>query len=255
MSKDPKALLSGLFRKQKRQVAAANAMVESAPDEALRQAAQADFTRESVKLKAAEKELQDFCKQTGFQPDTSRVWVNGFGRSVSQRAVHANKKAQRAIINQSRTLELFNAYDIPDTARITPQAVIDDLTTTEIGRDVLKYLEEQEVRPRLTFSAKSGGIRGEEQGGEIIIYLSNCKDVKTAVCTIIHECTHRKYGIGQSQWAECVCVAQEIMHRRGRNYLTESERRAIIKAVKDAYPEYNWRKGGIIRGRRSQSGR
>ncbi|MBE6825855.1 MAG: phage capsid protein [Ruminococcus sp.] len=79
------------IRKQKRQVAAANAMVESAPDEALRQAAQADFTRESVKLKAAEQELKNFCKQTGFLPDTSRVWVNGFGRSVSQKAVHANK--------------------------------------------------------------------------------------------------------------------------------------------------------------------
>ncbi len=115
MSKDPKALLSGLFRKQKRQVAAANAMVESAPDEALRQAAQDDFTRESVKLKAAEKELKDFCKQTGFQPDTSRVWVNGFGRSVSQRAVHANKNIlqfldQSDIINIGTIMKGYEKY-------------------------------------------------------------------------------------------------------------------------------------------------
>lgn len=81
------------IRKQKRQVAAANVLVVSAPDEAMRKAAQADFTAQSVKLKAAEQELKDFCKQTGFLPDTSRVWVNGFGRSVSQKAVHANKKA------------------------------------------------------------------------------------------------------------------------------------------------------------------
>lgn len=81
------------IRKQKRQVAAANVLVTSAPDEAQRRAAQADFTAQSVKLKAAEQELKDFCKQTGFLPDTSRAWVNGFGRSVSQKAVHANKKA------------------------------------------------------------------------------------------------------------------------------------------------------------------
>lgn len=81
------------IRKQKRQVAAANAAVQSAPDEAAKQAMQEDFTAQSVKLKAAEQELKDFCKQTGFLPDTSRVWVNGFGRSVSQKAVHANKKA------------------------------------------------------------------------------------------------------------------------------------------------------------------
>ncbi len=85
--------LERAIRKQKRQVAAANALVESAPDEALRKAAQEDFTQQAVKLKKAEQELKDFCKQTGFLQDTSRVWVNGFGRSVSQRAVQANKKA------------------------------------------------------------------------------------------------------------------------------------------------------------------
>lgn len=159
------------------------------------------------------------------------------------------------IVNQSRALEIFNAYDIPETARISAQNILNDLETTNIGKEVLSYLKEQEIRPKLTYDHRSGGVRGEEIGGEIFIYLSNCKDIKTAACTVIHECTHRRYGIGQSQWSECVCIAQEIKHRRGRNDLTESERRVIIKAVKEAYPEFNWRKGGIIRGRRSKSGR
>ena len=159
------------------------------------------------------------------------------------------------IVNQSRALEIFNAYDIPETARISAQNILNDLETSDIGKEVLNYLEEQEVRPKLTYDSRSGGVRGEEIGGEIFIYLSNCKDIKTAACTVIHECTHRRYGIGQSQWSECVCIAQEIKHRRGRNDLTESERRVIIKAVKEAYPEFNWRRGGIIRGRRSKSGR
>lgn len=50
------------------------------------------FTAESVKLKKAEKELSTFLDQTGNLPDSTRVWVNGFGRSTAQRAVWASKK-------------------------------------------------------------------------------------------------------------------------------------------------------------------
>lgn len=103
------------IRKQKRQVAAANAAVQSAPDEAAKQAMKEDFTAQSVKLKQAEQELKDFCKQTGFLPDTSRVWVNGFGRSVSQKAVHANKNIlqfldQSDIINIDTIMKGYKKY-------------------------------------------------------------------------------------------------------------------------------------------------
>ncbi len=72
----------------------------------------------------------------------------------------------------------------------------------------------------------------------------NCENPERAARTIIHECTHYRYGIGESQWAESVCVAQELKHKYKRDYLTISEKRRIIKAVKEGYPEYNWRKGG-----------
>jgi len=51
------------------------------------------FTAESVGLKKAEKELSTFLGQTGNLPDSTRVWVNGFGRSTAQSAVWANRKA------------------------------------------------------------------------------------------------------------------------------------------------------------------
>ena len=86
--------------------------------------------------------------------------------------------------------------------------------------------------------------------------MKSCKDVRTAACTIIHECTHYKYGIGDSQWAECVCIYQELLHRRkitfGRDYLTIAEKRTIIKAVKEAYYHFNWRKGGMFYGRKKR---
>lgn len=80
------------IRAAKRQVSAANALVEAAPDETMRKAAEEDFRAASVRLKAAEKELKNFCKQTDVLPDSSRVWVNGFGRSTSQKAVWATRK-------------------------------------------------------------------------------------------------------------------------------------------------------------------
>lgn len=81
------------IREQKRVAAGFNAAAEAADSEELAKAMRDSFAAASVKLKGAEKELQDFLKQTGFLHDSSRVWVNGFGRSVSQKAVWADKKS------------------------------------------------------------------------------------------------------------------------------------------------------------------
>lgn len=85
------------IRKQKRVVTGFNAAAEAADSEELAKAMQDSFAAASVKLKEAEQELRDFLKQTGFLHDSSRVWVNGFGRSVSQKAVWANKKSNISI--------------------------------------------------------------------------------------------------------------------------------------------------------------
>ena len=63
-----------------------------------------EFAAESVKLKKIEAEMKDFCKQTGRPVDSARTQVYAvkddsgrivnFGRSVSQKAVCANKKSR-----------------------------------------------------------------------------------------------------------------------------------------------------------------
>ena len=78
-------------RKCKRKVSAADAAVKNAADDAIEKQMQELFTTESVKLKKAEKKLDTFLSQTG-NLDTTRTWVNGFGRSTAQKAVWANKK-------------------------------------------------------------------------------------------------------------------------------------------------------------------
>lgn len=80
------------IRARKRAVSAADTAVKNAPDEATVKQMKELFTAESVKLKKAEKKLSTFLDQTGSLPDSTRVWVNGFGRSTAQRAVWASKK-------------------------------------------------------------------------------------------------------------------------------------------------------------------
>ena len=78
--------------------------------------------------------------------------------------------------------------------------------------------------------------------------MDNIKSPRVAAQTVIHEVTHQRFDIGKCQWAEAVCMAKEKMHITGRNTLTVEEKRYIIKLAKEAYPEYNWKKGGYKGG-------
>lgn len=83
-------------RTLKRRAAALEEAANNTDDPVLKQGLNNDFSAVSVRLKDAEKTLKDFCQQTGRRNDTFRSQVNGFGRSVSQRAVHAAKRQQTA---------------------------------------------------------------------------------------------------------------------------------------------------------------
>lgn len=216
------------------------------------------FTEKSVLLRRQKEEYGRFSKAAGLSMRNERAQVGGFGHSQASRAAWAERKAKSGldngsrsgIINNAKTFNIFNDHDVPSNAPITTQHIVDELTSTNIGRQTLKYIENLPEQIKLTYTAKGDNIRGEQIGDEITVFLGNCKNTKWAARTVIHEVTHHKYGIGQSQWAECVCVAQELKHARNRDYLTTSELRTIISAVKEAYPEYNWRKGGVINGRK-----
>lgn len=128
---------------------------------------------------------------------------------------------------------------------------MEELSKSSIGREVSELLSELPEGISLKQGDKPD-LRGDEYFGKINIYVNQCKNVQWVVRTIIHEFTHYRYGIGDSQWAECVCIAQELKHARNRDYLTIAEKRTIIKAVKgdSDYKKLNWRKGGLINGRR-----
>lgn len=80
------------IRKSKRELAALDGSRSATDDPALRVKLDREFERKSVTLKRREAALAEHLKATGLLPDNSRVRVDGFGRSVSQKAVHAAKK-------------------------------------------------------------------------------------------------------------------------------------------------------------------
>lgn len=160
--------------------------------------------------------------------------------------------------NYAKAIDMFEDNEVPSNASITTQGIFADLRTSNIGKEILDYLPNLGERIHLDYSIRKKDLNGlpiygEEYGGRITVFLLNCENTERASRTVIHECTHLRFGIGQSQWAECVCYAQEFKHKYKRDNLTIAEKRRIIRAVKAGYTEYNWRRGGIIYGRRQNS--
>ncbi|MBQ8298015.1 MAG: phage capsid protein [Ruminococcus sp.] len=80
------------IRKLKREAVAADTGRINAVDDDLKHKFDDDFIKSSAQLKEKERQLKNLQKQTRTLPDKSRVWVNGFDKSVSQKAVWADKK-------------------------------------------------------------------------------------------------------------------------------------------------------------------
>ena len=101
-------------RDSKRQLAALDGARQSAEDPRLRARLDSDFARRSVTLKNREARLDAFIRDNDLQRDNARVRVVGFGKSVSQRAVHSGNSSylkymkQLGIENPPKTIALFN---------------------------------------------------------------------------------------------------------------------------------------------------
>lgn len=93
------------IRESKAILAGYNAAISAATSDTVENALKEAFTEESVNLKSLETEMKDFCRQTGRSIDSARTQIYAikddtgkivnFGKSVSQKAVWANKKARR----------------------------------------------------------------------------------------------------------------------------------------------------------------
>lgn len=88
-----------VVRATRRELSGYNAAMEAASSDADYAALKQEFDKASVKLKKQETRLKQFCEENGLTYDSSRVQsyygkntAAGFGKSVSQKAVWANRK-------------------------------------------------------------------------------------------------------------------------------------------------------------------
>lgn len=101
------------IRKSKRGLAAINESINSTDDPELKAKLQSKFDRSSATLKQQEQRMQDFCEANDLLIKNDRVRVLGFGRSVSQKAVHGNnhyfvnKMKSYGIENPPKSLDIF----------------------------------------------------------------------------------------------------------------------------------------------------
>ncbi|MBP1560378.1 MAG: phage minor capsid protein [Oscillospiraceae bacterium] len=102
------------IRKSKRELSALDGARSATEDPVLKAKLDREFERKSVTLKNREARLAEHLKTAGLLPDNSRVRVDGFGKSVSQKAYYTANKSytkymhQLGIENPPKTIALFN---------------------------------------------------------------------------------------------------------------------------------------------------
>ena len=197
-------------RQSKRELAALDGARSATDDEALKQKLDRDFRRKAVTLKRREAKLEEHLRNTGLLPDNSRVRVDGFGRSVSQKAVWANKKqltssAGSGILNS-------NKYDL-DAGRFKGKidsilnALTDMKTPISItdlpdghGTQIMKIIENAPKRIRELLTQNNilvinAHVHGRAHYNSVlkamrINIFKIAKDKRGAYTTIFHEAGH-----------------------------------------------------------------
>lgn len=163
-----------------------------------------------------------------------------YGNSERWKELKTLFKNKAIEINEARASELF--YIVPPIKgdAIKAQSIFKELRKSEVGMETLKYIQEYKPNIEINYTDEyRKNLRGYNRGNNIMIYARNTRTIRITTQTIIHEVTHMKYGIGGNQWSEAVCFSREMKHIK--NELTFSDKRRIIKEVKDLYPNLKWR--------------
>lgn len=213
-----------------------------------------DIVIAKAKYQAQLQEYKSFCKDMNLTPQMERVYIDNLGRIALGKAPYSIVNGGRSdIINQARGTGVFQSINMKTLSSKTDISIDDikqEMNNSPIGREVLEHIEKSDVRIQILQGVRAPeGERGSQKGKDIKIYLDEITNTRVAAQTVIHEMTHFYYGIGHCQWAEAVCFAKEKMHIEGRSKLTISELRYVVKLARDNYPEFEWKKGGMLNGK------
>ena len=211
-------------------------------------ASEDDLISANARYNKTSDEYARLSKAMNLPQQRQRINIDGLGNIGSNldkiKVKSVENSSESGIIKSSNLAKSLNVFDYADVVgEITPDSIINLLESTDIGLQTIKMLKEKGVKPFLDYGYHRFSHRGEQQGNNIKIFVRNIPNTKVAAQTVIHETTHLYFNIGQCQWAEAVCFAREKMFLTGRK-LNVSELRYIVSLAKQAYPEFNWKKGG-----------
>lgn len=148
----------------KLRLSATDAARQETKDPKLRAQLDEDFAKQSKALREARDKLADFQTGTGLLPDTSRTQVYGFGRSIAQKAVAAQKRVDKfnnnGIMNSGAISGALNPFSKDarkhaaqyyesvrhmntDVARISENAGISEAEIAKIKKHV--FLEKHDL--------------------------------------------------------------------------------------------------------------
>ena len=181
----------------------------------------------------------------GYDPDEYlRMYRNAEGNTPQER-INSMRRAEYVTrqyhYNEARITDLITEvgnpkYDVVD--------IINGVNTTEVGRDSIRFIEDNDIKVYYDNISYLNGNRGYSNSNSIRILLRSNENEFVAQQTLVHEATHLRYGIGGCQHAEAICYAHEKMHKENRTFLYDDEWDYCVNLAKEKYSELEWEFGG-----------
>lgn len=180
-------------------------------------------------------------------------WLSGYkehGMSFREwREKESTKDAKHGIINKAKANTVFTYSSLPTNSDIRAEGIFDELNKTRIGKRAIQYMDEKGLHFKLSYRPEPSGDRAYSQGDFMKLHVLNNANERYAAAAVVHELTHHYYNTGGCQRAEVLCYMNELRQMRNIDSLTISDMRYVIGVVKDAYDEFEWRKGGYFNGK------
>lgn len=181
-------------------------------------------------------------------------WLDGYsehGMSFKEWQENKNdaRTKKRGIINKAKANTVFTYSSLPANSDIRAESIFDELNKTRIGKRAIQYMDEKGLHFELSYRPEPSGDRAYSQGDFMKLHVLNNANERYAAAAVVHELTHHYYDTGGCQRAEVLCYMNELKQMRNIDSLTISDMRYVIGVVKEAYGEFEWRKGGYCNGK------
>lgn len=148
------------IREQKRVLTGLDSAMKETSDESIRNCLKEEFSSMSVKLKRTEKEMKKFCYETNRSVDSFRTQIHamkdsngnivGFNRSVSQKAVWANRKSGQSL-----------KKEVEKTEKVVRSRPVKPIPPKHYTRKELQGMTETELKNTAKFVASDFYLSGK----------------------------------------------------------------------------------------------